>query len=110
MAYETIPGAGEAGAFDPMVPRTALGGDTVELPLGEVTMSNDASQAVFARDLTMNDSAAATADADGGGARYAADKTCAVSATKQTRVRPPAEAASRSMTDTDTGKHSVRAD
>jgi hypothetical protein len=48
-----------------MAPRTGASGDTVELPLGEATMSGDASQAVFARDLTMNDSAAATADVVG---------------------------------------------
>ena len=71
MAYETIPGAGEPGAPDPLAPKDddlmkpRPTGDTVELPLGEVTMSGDSSQAVFARDLTMNDSAAATADVVG---------------------------------------------
>ena len=65
MAYETIPGAGEAGAFDPLASRPGHDGDTVELPLGEVTMADDATQAVFARDLTMNDSATVTADVVG---------------------------------------------
>ena len=71
MAYETIPGAGDPGVPTPLAPETdatsrpGFVSDTVELPLGEVTMSDDASQAVFARDLTMNDSAAATADVVG---------------------------------------------
>ena len=71
MAYEIIPGAGDPGAPGSLgdqpgtVSFDAAQGDTLEVPLGDVTMSDDASQAVFARDLTMNDSAAATADVVG---------------------------------------------
>jgi len=71
MPYETIPGAGDPGLPTPLspepdvAPRSASVGDTVELPLGEAMLSDDARQAVFARDLTMNNAAAATADVVG---------------------------------------------
>ena len=71
MPYETIPGAGDPGLPTPLMsepdatsPSTSVG-DNVELPLGGATLSDDARQAVFARDLTMNNAAAATADVVG---------------------------------------------
>lgn len=67
MPYETIPGAGDPGLPPSLgsVPPAGAAGDTVEIPVGEATMSDDATQAVFARDLIMSSSAAATADVVG---------------------------------------------
>jgi hypothetical protein len=71
MAYETIPGAGDPGL--PISQAAAPGKaeqpdgqrDSVEIPLGDGMMTEDATQAVFARDLIMNNSAAVTADVVG---------------------------------------------
>ena len=69
MAYETIPGAGDPGqplnATEADAVAAFANVDSIDVPSGEVVMSDDASDAVFARDLTMNDSAAATADVVG---------------------------------------------
>jgi hypothetical protein len=66
MPYETIPGAGDPGLPSSLGSVSAdTAGDTVEIPVGDATMADDATQAVFARDLTMSGSAAATADVVG---------------------------------------------
>ena len=71
MAYETIPGAGDPGLPIPLaqVPvqdaPSAGRHDSVEIPLGDELFTDDATQAVFARDLIMNNSAAVTADVVG---------------------------------------------
>jgi hypothetical protein len=71
MPYETIPGAddpgmpGPLGSDIPIATPGVTGGDTVEVPIGDATISGQSTQAVYARDLTMNQSASMTADVVG---------------------------------------------